>query len=75
MDLGQALLAQVALFPRLVSENISLKSFKHFDVYRPLLSISVLEPPINKFLSKLFPAITRYFVSSLKKFYLRTLDS
>ena len=34
MDLPQALLAQVALFPRLVSENISLKSFKHFDVYR-----------------------------------------
>ena len=53
MDLPQALLAQVALFPRLVSENISLKSFKHFDVYRPLLSISVLEPPINNFLSKL----------------------
>ena len=52
MAVPRALLQQVAVFTRLVRENISLKSFRCFQVSRRLLGILILKSPINKILSR-----------------------
>ena len=57
---------QVAVYMRLVRENVSVNFFRYFEVSRPLLSILILKFPLNNVISKLFTAIVKYFVSSSK---------
>ena len=62
----RVLLVQIAVFMRLVIENVWLNSFKCFEVSWLLLRILILKSLINKTLRTLLTAVSRGFISSSK---------